>query len=60
MDIDINLLRAGDIVQHRLNKDWLMFIGRPTGTDKKIVECRTKSFEIKEFYEFELELPSHK
>ncbi len=52
MSIDLNTLKAGDILQHKLSKDWVMVL-EVTGSKK--VTSRTKSLDIKDFYDFELE-----
>ena len=54
MSIDIGTLKPGDILQHKLSKDWVMFIGLKLDAVTKIY-CRTKSLDIKDFYDFELE-----
>ncbi|MFW6242672.1 MAG: hypothetical protein ACOC2W_00775 [bacterium] len=43
-------MQLGDIVEHILNKEWLIILEI---NDNK-VKCRTKQFEIIEFYDFEL------
>ena len=40
----------GDIVEHRLNKEWLMVLE----VRCDCIECRTKSLEVRTFQEFEL------
>ena len=42
--------KKGDIVEHKLNKEWLMVL-EVRGAD---IECRTKSLEVRTFQEFEL------
>ena len=49
--MDISEVKKGDIVEHVLSKDWLLVLS--IYHDK--VECRTKSLDIKEFYDFELQ-----
>ena len=41
----------GEIVEHRLNKEWLMILQK---SSKSEYLCRTKSFEEKNFKSFEL------
>lgn len=41
----------GEVVEHRLNKEWLMILEKVSG-DQYL--CRTKSFEEKTFNSFEL------
>jgi len=43
----------GEIVEHKLSKEWVMVISYK---DKdKTYSCRTKSFEVRDFYSFELQ-----
>lgn len=42
----------GEIVEHKLNKEWLMIINVKPGED--VVTCRSKNFQIIDFYEYEL------
>ncbi len=49
--MDINSLKKGDVIQHKLSKDWLLVIEVQPVT----VKCRTKSFQIIEFFDYELE-----
>ncbi len=57
MSIDINALKEGDILQHKLSKDWVMVLEIKVNINPDIVKiyCRTKSLDIKDFYDFELE-----
>lgn len=48
--MDISEVKQGDIIEHILSKDWLLVLE----VDGNMVECRTKSLDIKEFYDFEL------
>ncbi len=43
-------MKEGDIVEHILDKEWLLVL--KVKGDK--VTCRTKSFEVIEFHDFEL------
>jgi len=46
----------GEVVQHRLQKEWLMVLtGNEIPGSAKLVKCRTKQLEVKEFFSFELE-----
>ena len=49
--MDVQDLKKGDIVQHKLSKDWLMVIN----VLQNSVDCRTKSLTIETFNDFELE-----
>ena len=42
--------KPGEIVEHKLNKEWLLVIEELKDT----VKCRTKDFHIVEFFKFEL------
>ncbi len=55
--MDLMQLQPGDIVEHKLNKDWLMVLDCSTGND---ILCRTKSFQTVNFYDFELQPQSNK
>ena len=48
--------KGGQVVQHILQKEWLLVL-YPKVVDGKVelYVCRTKQFEVKEFYPFELE-----
>ncbi len=48
--MNINSLKKGDVVEHRLNGDWLMVLK----IGKEQVLCRTKDLREEWFYEFEL------
>ncbi len=49
--VDLTTVKKGDILEHKLSKDWLMAI-EVKGNE---VTCRTKSLDIKDFYDFELQ-----
>ena len=43
-------MKVGDIVEHKLSKDWLLILE----INDDVFKCRTKKLEIVEIYEFEL------
>lgn len=62
--LDFKIISPGDIVQHRINKEWVMVLyfkyAHLETFDKKEaapdrIACRTKSFDVIQFYPFELE-----
>ena len=57
--MDITQLKPGDIVEHKLNKDWLMVLD-PINDIPHEIWCRTKSFNKVIFYDFELQPQSNK
>lgn len=51
--------KSGEIVEHKLSREWVMILSK----EKEFYKCRTKSFEIILFSDFELEkriLPNKK
>lgn len=44
-------MKVGDKVEHKLSKDWLLVLK----VDGDEITCRTKSFDIVKFFEFELQ-----
>jgi hypothetical protein len=58
--MDLTQLKPGDIVEHKLSKDWLMVLNISSNSAHALVTCRTKSLDIKEFYDFELQPQSNK
>ena len=44
-------MKVGDKVEHKLSKDWLLVLK----VDGDEITCRTKSFDIIKFFEFELQ-----
>jgi hypothetical protein len=52
----VEKIKCGDIIQHRLQREWLMVVAVESmpGSAQKI-KCRTKRLEVKEFNRFELE-----
>lgn len=50
------VFKFGQVVQHILQKEWVLVL-YPKTVDGRIESymCRTKQFEAKEFYPFELE-----
>lgn len=51
----------GQIVQHILQKEWvlILFPKKVPGSGSAQFTCRTKKFEMVDFYAFELEPSSH-
>lgn len=51
-----SVFKAGQVVQHILQKEWVLVL-YPKTVDSRVESymCRTKQFELKEFYPFELE-----
>lgn len=48
--------KAGQVVQHILQKEWVLVLYPKTVNGRvELYVCRTKQFEIKELYPFELE-----
>jgi hypothetical protein len=49
--------KKGEVVQHTLQKEWLMILDSRMDTSKaaRVYTCRTKKMELKDFWEFELE-----
>ena len=47
--------KTGQIVEHKLSKDWLMVI--EIGV---MIKCRTKDLRIVDLFEFEVQLPKSK
>ena len=45
-------MKVGDKVEHKLSKDWLLVLK----VDGDEITCRTKSFDIVKFFEFELQV----
>ena len=45
-------LKPGDIVEHKLSKDWLMVLNI---ISEDTVECRMKNLIIEDFKDFELQ-----
>lgn len=55
--IDTDSIAPGIIVQHILQKEWVMVLSWHTSANLgTIIKCRTKKLEVIEFYSFELEL----
>lgn len=52
---------AGQVVQHILQKEWvlILFPKKIPGSGPAQFTCRTKKFEMLDFYAFELEPTSH-
>lgn len=52
---------AGQVVQHILQKEWvlILFPKKVPGSGPAQFTCRTKKFEVLDFYTFELEPTSH-
>ncbi len=50
--VDLKAIKKGDILEHKLSKDWVMVL-EVTGSKK--ITSRTKSLDIKDFYDFELQ-----
>lgn len=51
-------IAPGEIVQHKLQKEWIMVLSHHKPSN--IIRCRTKKLEVIECYPFELELvPAH-
>ena len=49
--VDTTKLKKGDIVEHRLSKDWVLVLS----VLENAVVCRTKAFEQITFQDFELQ-----
>jgi hypothetical protein len=43
-------MKPGDIVEHKLDKEWVLVVE----INNEFIRCRTKSFDIIDFFDFEL------
>jgi hypothetical protein len=48
--------KTGQIVEHKLSKDWLMVIE----IGVSLIKCRTKDLRIVDLFDFEIQLPKSK
>ncbi len=55
--VDLKVVKKGDILEHGLSKDWVMMLDTKETVipNLRMITCRTKSLDIKDFYDFELE-----
>lgn len=50
MDKEYN---PGEIIEHKLSKEWVMVLNY--NAKERVYTCRTKSFDEKQFHDFELQ-----